>query len=114
LSDLWLPGPGMPAGSTEEFVGRVHRQIENYAVHADVARAYVVVELADGARFPLDAISAEPGNGFVTLTPHPGAEDDFPGQVMVPVGSIRRIELAGAEAERSTLGFSLPTPWQSM
>jgi hypothetical protein len=104
----------MSAGPQEEFVGRIHRQIEHYAVHADVERAYVVVELADGARFPLDSISSEPGFGFVTLTPHPDTDEDLPAQLIVPVASIRRIELAGAEEERAALGFSLPTPWQPL
>src|SRR5688572_27101450 len=109
--DLWLPG--MPAGPQEELVARIHRQIESFAVHADVERAFVQVELADGSRFPLDAISPGPGFGFVTLTPHPDAGEDYPGQVIVPVGSIRRIELARAEDGRAVLGFSLPTPWRA-
>jgi hypothetical protein len=73
-----------------------------------------VVELADGARFPLDSVTAEPGFGFVTLTPHPDAEEDLPGQLIVPVSSIRRIELSGAEEERAALGFSLPVPWKPL
>jgi hypothetical protein len=68
----------------------------------------------DGSRFPLDSVAAEPGFGFVTLTPHPDADEDYPGQVIVPVSSIRRIELARAEEERAALGFSLPTPWQPL
>ncbi len=79
-------------------------------MHADIERAFVEVELADGSRLPLDSISAEPGSGFVTLTPHPEAEEDYPGQVIVPVVSIRRIELARAEEQRAALGFSFPTP----
>ena len=72
------------------------------------------MELADGARFPLDSVTAEPGFGFVTLTPHPDAEEDLPEQLIVPVAAIRRIELARAEEERAALGFSLPTPWQPL
>jgi hypothetical protein len=110
--DLWLPG--LAAGSQDEFVGRLHRQIESFAAHAGVARAYVVIELADGARFPLDSISAEPGFGFVTLTPHPDADEELPGQLIVPVAAIRRIELARAEEEKASLGFSLPAPWKPL
>jgi len=109
--DLWLPG--IPAGPQEEFVARIHRQIESFAVAAAVERTFVEVELADGSRFPLDSISPEPGFGFVTLTPHPDADEEYPGQVIVPVGSIRRIELARAEEDREVLGFSLPTPSQT-
>jgi hypothetical protein len=68
----------------------------------------VEVELFDGARFPLDSISAEPGFGFVTLTPHHAVEEELPERLVVPVGSIRRIELARAEEQRSRFGFSLP------
>ena len=51
-------------------------------------------------------MSAEPGYGFVTIRPHPG--DDVPGEVIVPVGSIKRIELSAAADERTRLGFSVP------
>jgi hypothetical protein len=104
----------MAAGSQDEFVGRLIRQIESFAIHAEVERAHVVVELADGARFPLDSVAAEPGFGFVTLTPHPDADEDLPEQLIVPVAAIRRIELGRAEEERAALGFSLPTPWQPL
>ena len=61
----------------------------------------------DGARFTLDTISPEPGFGFVTLVPYRDAsEDDVPEQLIVPVGTIRRIELARAEEQRARFGFS--------
>ncbi len=67
MSELWLPGVQAPQ---DELVSRIHRQIERFAAEAGIERAFVEVELADGARFPLDAMSAEPGFGFVTLRPH--------------------------------------------
>jgi hypothetical protein len=100
----------MAAGPQHDLVERIHRQIARFAVDARVESAYVVVELLDGSRFPLDAISAEPGFGFVTLTPHPDADEDFPEQLIVPVGTLRRVELARAEEERAALGFSLSFP----
>jgi hypothetical protein len=107
MSQLWLPG--MAAGPLEEFVERVLRSIKRFADEADVDRAYVVVELVDGLRFPLDSMSAEPGFGFVTLRPHGEAEDaDLPAEIVVPVGSIRRIEIDRAAEERARLGFSPP------
>jgi hypothetical protein len=98
----------MPAGPLEDFVDRLHRQIEAFAADAGVEHAFVEVELFDGGRFPLDSISAEPGFGFVTLAPHQAVEEELPERLIVPVGSIRRIELARAEEQRSRFGFSLP------
>jgi hypothetical protein len=105
---LWIPG--MAAGPQEELVERVHRQIERFATDAGVKRAFVEVELVDGTRFALDSLSAEPGFGFLTLAPHAALEEDLPERLIVPVGSIRRIELARAEEQRARLGFSLPAP----
>lgn len=104
MTNLWLPG--MPAGPLEELVDRLHRQIERFAQESGVEQAYVVVELVDGRRFALDAVSAEPGFGFVTFRPHPEQDDDLPGEVIVPVGAIRQIELDRAAEERARLGFS--------
>ena len=107
MSDLWLPG--MAAGPQHELVDRIHRRIERFARDAGVAEAFVVVELADGSRFPLGSISPEPGFGFVTLVPHPDAEDDdLPEELIVPVGLLRRVELMRAEEQRAGLGFSVP------
>jgi hypothetical protein len=108
MSELWLPGVQAPQ---DELVKRVHRQIERFAVDAGVERAFVQVELADGARFALDAITAEPGYGFVTLRPHrDGADDeDLPEELIVPVGMIRRIELDRAAEEEGRVGFSPPS-----
>jgi hypothetical protein len=108
MSGLWIPG--MAAGPQDELVERIHRQIERFTRDAGIGQAFVEVELADASRLTLDAILPEPGFGFVTLVPHPEVEEELPEQVMVPVGSIRRIELARAEERRERLGFSLPTP----
>ena len=68
----------------------------------------VELELADSARFVLEKIEPEPGFGMVTL--HVRADDnDAPDALIVPLGSIRRIELRSAPEERlGGFGFSVP------
>jgi hypothetical protein len=104
VPELWVPGW---AGPLDDLVERIHRRIEQFAAEAEVERAYVEVVLADGARYPVESLTAEPGYGFVTLRPHAG-EDGVPDEVMVPIGSIKRVELSKALEERGRLGFSLP------
>ena len=107
MSNLWIPG--IAAGPLEEFVARLHRGIEAYAREAGVERAFVEVELADGSRYCLDSVSPEPGFGFVTLRPHARPDDeDVPDAIVVPVGSIRRVDLHRAEEQRARFGFSTP------
>ena len=103
--DLWVPGF---AGPLDDLVDRIHRRIEQFAEEAKVEQAFVEVELADGARYTVESLAAEPGYGFVTIRPHAG--DDTPGEVIVPVGSIKRIELSKAADERTQLGFSVRAP----
>ena len=62
-------------------------------------------ELADGAVFTVRALSADPGFGFITICPHPDAEGEDE-DVVLPVGSIRRITLGRPEPERQRFGFS--------
>jgi hypothetical protein len=104
VRELWIPGAAQP--SLDDFVARVHRQIERFTAGHDAAETHVEVELADGERLALQAISPEPGYGFVTLTVHP--EDGGPRQLIVPVNAIRRISLGPAESEQASLGFALP------
>jgi hypothetical protein len=103
VPDLWVPGF---AGPLDDLIERVHRRIEQFAREAGVERAFVEVELADGARYSVESLTAEPGYGFVTLRPH--AEDGVPDEVIVPIGSIKRLELSKAVEERGRLGFSSP------
>jgi hypothetical protein len=97
--DLWVPGAAEP--SLEDFVARVHRQIERYTSTHTAERSHVEVELMDGERLALQSLSSEPGYGFLTLTVHEGE------QVIVPVGAIRRITLGPAD-EQTKPGFALP------
>ena len=106
MPELWVPGAAEP--SLDDFVARLHKRIQEYADEHGLRNAAVEIELVDGAALWVQRISPEPGYGFVTLRPHPedgGTDAD----VIVPVGSIRRITIAAAEERRSRLGFSLPS-----
>jgi len=96
--ELWVPGAAAP--SLDDFVARIHRQIEQYTATHAADRSHVEVELADGERLSLQSLSAEPGFGFLTLS----VEGE---QMIVPVGSIRRITLGPADEDRRP-GFALP------
>jgi hypothetical protein len=69
----------------------------------------VEVELADTARFVLDRIEPEPGFGMITIYVQ-GPEGDDPDALIVPIGSIRRIELRKAAETHVGFGFSVPPP----
>ena len=97
--DLWVPGAAEP--SLEDFVARIHRQIEQYTATHSSERSHVEVELADGERLTLRSLSSEPGFGFLTLT----VDGE---QLIVPVGALRRITLGPADEDRKP-GFALPT-----
>jgi hypothetical protein len=106
--------PGPPESKEEperrapehELVRRLEAVIVAFALDQRVPRALVQVEFNDGTRFALHSISPEPGMGFVTIMPYPEDLPDAPGAIVVPVGSIRRIELDRAEAGRGHLGFT--------
>jgi hypothetical protein len=101
--DLWVPGAAEP--SLEDFVARIHRQIERYTSTHSAERSHVEVELGDGERLTLQSLASEPGYGFLTLTVQ--GEDEAE-QLIVPVGAIRRITLGPADEQRKP-GFALPT-----
>ena len=110
MPDLWLPGAQQP--SMEDFVDRIHKQVQRFAEERGVAEASMEVELYDGAVFHVRSLSPEPGFGFVTLCPYdeddPAAEPRT--ELIVPVGSLRRITLAATEAPHEPFGFALPDP----
>jgi hypothetical protein len=103
--ELWVPGF---AGPLDDLIDRIHRRIEQCAQEAGVERASVEVELVDGVRYSVESLSPEPGYGFVTIRPHAG--DGIPAEVIVPIGSIKRIELSGIAEEHAALGFSVTKP----
>src|SRR5437868_4960899 len=96
--DLWVPGF---AGPLDDLVDRIHRRIAQVAEETGVEEAYVEVEFADGVRYAVESLSADPGYGFVSIRPHPG--EDTPVEVIVPVGSIKRIEVSRAAEQRARL-----------
>ena len=101
--ELWVPGF---AGPLDDLIDRIHRRIQRFAEEAGVEQASVEVELVDGVRYAVESLRPEPGYGFITIRPHPG--QDAPAEVIVPIGSIRRIELNRAAEQRAALGFSVP------
>ena len=105
MPDLWTPVAELPH---EAFVERLHKTIASFAEAMGVERPLVEVELADSSRFVLDRIEPEPGFGMVTLYVT-DARDDAPDALIVPIGSVRRIELSKSTEERvQRFGFSVP------
>lgn len=107
MTSLWVPGA---AGPLEQFVERIHRRIAEYAQRHGVEQVAVEVELADGALFHVKEISPEPGFGFVTVCPFPEEGGDPQEELIVPLGSVRRITLGQAEERRARFGFTPPPP----
>ena len=103
MPELWVPGA---AGPLDQFVDRLHRRIEDYGRRKGLSEISVEVELVDGAVYSVRAVSADPGFGFVTICPHPEVEGEDE-DVIVPVGSIRRITLGRPEPARARFGFSV-------
>jgi hypothetical protein len=93
------------AGPLEELVKRVHRRIDAFRELQRLTEVAVTVELFDGSLHHLASLSAEPGFGFVTLSPHGDPAD--PVEMIVPVGAIRVITLGVPEPEQR-FGFSVP------
>jgi hypothetical protein len=100
MTEVWTPGS---AGPVDDLVNRIHLRIEAFTqAHGN---ALVEVQLKDGPSAMVRSISADPGSGFLTLSPHgdDGGEEEW----IVPVAALERITLRVAE-EREPFGFSLP------
>ena len=104
MPELWTPVPQLPH---EEFVERLLRAIRNFAEATGVEKPLVEIELADTSRFMLERIEPEPGFGMVTLYVK-NSRDDAPDALIVPIGSLRRIELRTSEEKADTFGFHVP------
>lgn len=91
---LWTPGA---AGPLDEFVARITRMVAAFASEHGLGQAEVRIELADGSRHTVAALTAEPGFGFFSFTPH---GDDEPRLVIVPVGFVRALEISPPDPER--------------
>ena len=104
MPDLWTPVPELPH---EAFVERLHKSIASFAEANGVEKPIVEIELADRSRFVLERIEPEPGFGMVTLYVAE-TRDDAPDVLIVPIGSLRRIELRTAPEKAESIGFSVP------
>jgi hypothetical protein len=104
MPDLWTPVAELPH---EAFVERLHRAIASFAEATGVEKPLVEVELADTSHFVLERIDPEPGFGMVTLYVT-DARDDAPDALIVPIGSLRRIELRTAPEKSESFGFAVP------
>ena len=106
MPELWVP---VREGPHEEFVERLHRTIARFAEQAGVKTPLVEIELADTSRFTLDRIEPEPGFGMVTIFVHEMRDPGAPEAIIIPIGTIRRIELRSAPEERAAqFGFVVP------
>jgi hypothetical protein len=104
MPDLWTPVAELPH---EAFVERLHRAIAAFAEATGVEKPVVEVELADASHYTLERIEPEPGFGMVTLYVT-DARDDAPDALIVPIGSLRRIELRKAPEKSESFGFTVP------
>jgi hypothetical protein len=102
MAELWVP----PEASTDDLVARVHQQVARFAEREQCAHVLVEVQLHDGGAFKLDALSPDPGYGFVTLRPHSEGDGERE-ELIVPLASIALIRIAPAAAE-PRFGFGLP------
>jgi hypothetical protein len=108
VTQLWTP---VPEGPHEVFVDRLHRSIAHFAEVSGVETPLVEIELADRSRFRLVRIEPEPGFGMVTVYVQPIHDPDGPDAIIVPLGTIHRIELRSApDEEAQRFGFSVPSP----
>jgi hypothetical protein len=107
VPELWTPLAELPH---EAFVERLLRAIGSFAEAMGIEKPIVEIELADTSRFLLDRIEPEPGFGMVTFYVK-DVRDDDPDALIVPIGSIRRVELRKSPEERiARFGFSIPRP----
>jgi hypothetical protein len=110
MPDLWVPGvAGGPPPSVDEFLARVHDQIQGFRDTCGCEQVTVEVLLHDGTSLQLASMAPEPGYGWVTLNPVPEDADgpEGPRVVLVPLGSVVRIVVEVAERP-TRVGFSLP------
>ncbi len=106
MPELWTP---VTEGPHEAFVERLHRTIARFAEVMNVSAPLVEIELADRSRFRLDRLEPEPGFGMVTIYVHAGRESEGPDALVIPIGTISRIELRTAPDESvARFGFTVP------
>lgn len=87
------------AGPLDELVARVNRMVGAFAREHGLEAAEVRIELADGSRYVVASLTAEPGFGFLTLVPHREADAE-PRQVVLPIGAVKAIDISPPDPER--------------
>ena len=108
MPELWTP---IVEGPHEAFVERLHRAIARFAETSGVETPLVEIELSDTSRFQLGRIEPEPGFGMVTLYLKAPHDPEAPDAIVIPIGSIRRIELRSSPEEQvARFGFTVPGP----
>ena len=106
MPELWTP---VIEGPDDVFVERLQRVIARFAETTGVQAPLVEVELADTSRFTIDRIEPEPGFGMVTIYVHPARDPEAPDAIVIPIGTIRRIELRSSPDDRvARFGFTVP------
>jgi hypothetical protein len=92
---IWTPGA---AGPLDEFVARISRMVATFAQEHGLEQAEVRLELADGSRYLLAAVTPDPGFGFFSFVPYLG-DGDEPSRVIIPVGAVKSIEISAPDPE---------------
>jgi len=98
---IWTPGM---AGPLDELVGRLTRMVGAFTDEHGLEQAEVRIELIDGSRHVLAAMTSEPGFGFFSFTPH-GDEGEEPRRMIVPIGAVKTFEISAPDPERP-FGFA--------
>jgi hypothetical protein len=112
--------PAGPLTPEDSWARTLVAQIHEFATTHDRPQPLVHVTLADGEKFFLAGLEPRPGDGFVTLYPHPAQAADLiartegniilPRSVVVPLSGIRKVEMLThvPRGIRSNVGFVLP------
>ena len=112
--------PAEPLTAEDTWARTLVGEIEEFAATHNLPEPLVRVTLADDEQFFLAALDPRPGDGFVTLYPHPQHAADLvagpqgaltvPRSVVVPLSSIRKVELLthAPRGTRSNVGFLPP------
>ena len=114
------PDPVRAMTAEDAWARTLVAEIAEFAATHNRPQPLVRVTLADDEQFFLASLEPRPGDGFVTLNPHPQQAADLvpgtggavmvPRAVVVPLSSIRKIELLThvPRGTRSDVGFLLP------
>jgi hypothetical protein len=104
-------------GGEAGWIARFAEQVDAFARERGRHESLVRVTLVDGDRFFLASLEEHPGDGFVTLFPHPEHYEDMllgergnmlaPRVLVVPRQSILKMELLATtpRGTRSLVGF---------